>query len=233
MILDMALELVDYKDLLKFDYFESLDLTVMSDLSRIPEDLQLFTVDVGQSWLPFIQTNYKKLNLTVLKQDDIDSNLVCKDRKAAFIFPEINFTVFNINFDRIAQKEISSPYMVFIRNLKSGNSAKFLLENGFNFSGELFSFFPHLARHYMQSKIFLQWLTQKSCPEPHSARVEHDFFDKDLSRKIDSFALKSFYSKTKADIHIEFDHYPIHLFYEKYLNIKLNINLIERALYEV
>lgn len=228
----MVFEIVDYKDLIKYSYFESLETAIMSDLNRIPADLQLFTIDIGQSWLPFIESNYKRLNLKVLQQDEIDKNQVLKDRQTAFILPEVNFTVFNINFDRIAQKEISSPYMVFIRNLKSRHSTKFLLENGFNFSGEFFSFFPHLARHYMQSETFLQWLTQKSCPEPHSARIENNFFDKDQSRKIDPLALKSFYSKTKADIHIEFDHYPIHLFYKKYLNIELNINLTERLLYE-
>ncbi len=225
--------LTNFNDLNNYPLAASPKEAFIKDIGRYPDNTEFFSMDLCHHFTSFLKniSNEVCANFTFLSLEEIQKQRLSEKKMTVFILPELNFTIFNLNYDRISQLELSSPYLVAIRNKKNASCA-IALQQHFNQTGEPLALLPNLARFYLESEELLNWVLQESIPAPHNAEFEKLFFDPTITRPVESDKLQNHYSTYSSSKSILFDHYPIHLFYKKYFNINLNININEQRLYE-
>lgn len=221
-------QLIDYKKA------NSLEEAFHLDFQRFSKETHIYAVASHHHFTECLKQFSSGLEKKITFLNPSELLLFQKENNElnVFIMPEINFTIFNVNFDRITNKEFGTPYFVAIKNKQNIAIQEILISKGFSDANEPFALFPHVARYFFESSELLNWLKRKSCPEPHSIEVEKTIFSTSANHFIQTDHTLAFYNLFKNNKNSFYDHYPMHLFYKNYLNINLNINITEQALYE-
>ncbi len=223
---------VSLSNLIHFHKADSLDEALSLDLQRFSDEVEIFSLDCNHHFGNFIKNETQKKNIQFLNIDELTYTQKNYNSNSLFIMPEINFTVFNINYDRIDKKQFGMPYFVGLKN-QIGLSCKNKIQQlGFGQVDEPFALFPHTARYYFESKNIMTWLHQKNCTEPHNSYFEQTFFSSKNKEHVDIDCIATFYKNLRHHEPLHYDHYPMHLFYKKYFNLNIAINLNEQEMYE-
>lgn len=166
----------------------------------------------------------------VLSRNNIDfkltSSLNPQGHAGLFIFPYFEFRIFNIHFYRTLNKQYGKPYYVGIID-----SSLDLLEEKYSTDQtrtvfNLFTACPSFFKAYLTSQKLQRWL-ETSNGQPHN-----DSFDRTLLSEENLYEHKISISALKSQVLDQTkEHYPLHRVYEKYLHIKLNINLDAQRFY--
>ncbi len=234
-------------DRLKYLNTLSLEDAAFADLQRFSTERILFVDD---------NSIFSKFYLWILQRLKIDCDFAsitnlgsdtAAHSSSVLFFPAFEFRITNVNYNRTLEKQYGKPYFVHIHSNRS-ELVKRHFEKTFKecICNPLMEL-PNILRAYLLNPELLAWLSSVSLPLPHN-----DFFDRELmqdflkARKISydspyqvapelktSNLLQSAFHllPQQQQDNTQFQHYPLHRIYQKYLDTDLNINHFERTIY--
>lgn len=233
----------------RLKYLKTLKLedAAFADLQRFSTEKILFVDD---------NSIYSKFYLWVLKELKIDcdfasiTNLgpdMAGNSDSVLFFPAFEFRITNVNYNRTLEKQYGKPYFVHIHSNRSEAVKRHFEKTFKECICNPLTEFPNILRSYLLNPELMAWLSSASLPLPHN-----DFFDRGLmqdflnARKIPYDSPYQVAPEFKSPNllqwafqllpllrpdNTQFQHYPLHRIYQKYLDTDLNINDFERTIY--
>lgn len=225
----------------------SLEDAAFVDLKRLSTE-NIFFIDDSSIYSKFYLWILQglKIDYSLVTIADLSSNSATY-RDSVLFFPSFEFRITNANYNRTLEKQFGPPYFVHIRSNRSELVRRHFEKTFKKCICNPLTEFPNLLRSYLLNPELLAWLSSTSLPLPHN-----DFFDRGLMQNIlnthkipyDSpYQLASEFKSLgllqcafqllppMLTENTQYQHYPLHRFYQKYLDTDLNINRFERTIY--